>query len=77
VAGLVESGELSAAEGQELSVKLRHARSRLQEGKPQAARANLNALVNDVNALIASGDLSSSQGESLLSQAEAILAHIS
>jgi hypothetical protein len=77
VAGLVESGELSAAEGQELSVKLRPARSRLQEGKPQAARANLSALVNDVNALIASGDLSSSQGESLLSQAEAILAHIS
>ena len=77
VTGLVQSGVLSAAEGQELSVKLQHARSRLLDGKPQPARASLQAFVNEVNALIASGDLSSSQGDSLVSQAEAILAHVS
>ena len=59
VSNLVSQGALNSGEGNSLATKLQAAINQLNNGNSKAARGQINSFINEVNALINSGILSS------------------
>jgi hypothetical protein len=71
---LVDRGVLNGGQGNALIAKLEAALRQLDRGKPQTAINQLEAFINQVNALIGGGVLPAEEGQPLLAAATAILA---
>ena len=73
VEALVAQGVLNAGQGNALSSKLRAALQQLERGNARAAANQINAFINQVDALIRSRRLSPQQGQLLIDAAMNIL----
>jgi len=73
---LVEDGVLSPGNGRSLNAKLAAAIESLDRGDTRPAIRQLNAFINQVNALIQAGKLPPSDGHHLILEARAILAQL-
>jgi len=76
IEGLVDSGVLTAGQGNSLLAKLDAALRRLERGQIHVACNLLRAFVNEVNALVRAGVLTPSQGQPLIDDAENIMAEL-
>lgn len=76
VTELVASDALNQGQGDALAAILSQAANRLEEGNAEAAANEVRGFINQVNALVRAGTLSSSQSQALIDQAEAILNQI-
>ena len=74
IATLISSGGLSAASASSLNASLGSALAALERGNENAARGELGAFVNKVNALVRSGRLAASAGADLVAAANAVSA---
>lgn len=74
---LVEEGELTGGQGTALTVKLESAILLIEKGRLIPARNLLQAFINQVNSLIATGALSQEEGEPLINYALELLNMIS
>lgn len=73
VVALGTSGVLNAGNTNALLVKLNAAEAALARGNKQAARGSVGAFINQVNAFVRTGKLTSAQGAALLADAQTIL----
>jgi len=73
---LVDNGTLSGGEGNSLDAKLDAATRKLDEGKCKPAQQMLQAFIQQVQAMMASGRLTPAEGQPLIDAANAILATI-
>lgn len=76
VAGLVASGGLSAGNGNALQAKLQAAGELFDRGNAAAATNLIVAFIDQVNALVRAGRLSSSDGARLITLASQVIASI-
>jgi streptogramin lyase len=74
---IVSQGALSQGDGNSLDSKLQAAINQISNGNLNAARGQLNSFIDEVNAMLNSGKLSSSQAQSLINAANAVLVQIS
>ncbi|HET9528955.1 MAG TPA: hypothetical protein VFQ92_01285, partial [Blastocatellia bacterium] len=74
---LVASGELNPGQGNALNAKLRAAIQQIDRGNFVAARNQLNAFINQVNALVMSRRLTPAHGDHLKGAANAVLSLLS
>lgn len=77
IANLVTAGVLSPGNGNALSAKLQAAIGQLDRGNTSAATNQLNAFINQVNALMRAGRLPASSGQDLIDAAQRIITAIS
>ncbi|PWT94311.1 MAG: hypothetical protein C5B55_02930 [Blastocatellia bacterium] len=73
IQGLVSAGVLNQGQGNSLIVKLEAAQASIASGNSNAACNQVGAFINEVDALIKSGRLTSAQGLQLIGEAETIL----
>ncbi len=73
VGELVSDGMLTGREGAALRAKLESALAAIDTGRNRPAANKLNAFVNQVDALVRSGRLSSSQGQTLVDLAQGVI----
>jgi hypothetical protein len=66
IAGLTDVGALSPGNAQALGATLKAALDRLDAGNARAAAGQLRAFINQTNALVPAGNLSSEQGQALV-----------
>jgi hypothetical protein len=71
---LVTIGVMLPANGNSLEAKLNAALSSVEKGNKNAAKGQLGAFINQVNALINNGTIPASLGQSLIDQANAAIA---
>ena len=76
VDSLVSQGQLKGGEANSLTAKLRAALQQLERGNTTAAGGQVRAFINQVQALVRSGRLSSAQGQHLIDGANSVLAQI-
>ncbi len=76
VADLVTAGVLNHGQGRSLIAKLENAQRQLQSGKPGPARNMIQAFINEVKAMAASGKLTAGQAAALIHDAEAAIADL-
>ena len=76
VVSLVTQGVLNAGQGNSLTSKLSAAIDQANRGNGTAARNQLQAFINEVNALIGSERLSTSQGQDLIAAADHAISRI-
>ena len=76
VESLVAQGVLNAGQGNALTSKLRAALQQLERGNTQAAANQINAFINQVEALIRSRRLTPQQGQALIDAATNIISQI-
>jgi len=73
IQGLVTSGKLNNGQANSLIVKLNAAKMSINHENTQAATNELNAFINEVNADIKTGKLSSTDGQTLIDEANAVI----
>ncbi len=73
IQGLVNSGKLNNGQANSLIVKLNAAKKNIDHKSTQAATNKLNAFINEVNADIKTGKLSSTDGQTLIDEANAVI----
>ncbi len=73
IQGLVTSGKLNNGQANSLIVKLNDVTKKINDGNTQAATNQLNAFINEVNADIKTGKLSSTDGQTLIDGANAVI----
>jgi hypothetical protein len=76
VDSLASQGVLNQGQANSLTAKLRAALQQLERGNTKAAGGQLRAFINQVEALVRSGKLSSMQGRHLIDGANSVLAQI-
>jgi hypothetical protein len=74
VDGLVTSGVLTSSEGPALTAKLNAAAQSIDRGNTNAAKGELGAFINQMNALINSHRVTQAQGQSLINLANILIA---
>ena len=74
VAGLLAHGDLTRGEATALQASLDAAARQIGRGDASAARGELGAFINKVNAEVASGRLSASAGQALITLAQRLIA---
>lgn len=65
VSNLLNSGTLTRGEANSLKAKLQAALNKVNQGNKTAAKNQLNAFINEVNALVNSGRLTQAEGQAL------------
>ena len=73
IQGLVNSGKLNHRQANSLIVKLNAAKNNINHENTHAATNELNAFINEVNAGIKNGKLSSTDGQTLIDEANAVI----
>ena len=73
IQGLVTSGKLNNGQANSLIAKLNAAKMNINHENTQAATNELNAFINEVNADIKIGKLSSTDGQTLIDEANAVI----
>ncbi|HJQ26738.1 MAG TPA: FG-GAP-like repeat-containing protein [Blastocatellia bacterium] len=76
IQALVNQGVLNQGQGNALIVKVQGAIQKMDQGNNNAARNQLQAFINDVNAMMSSGKLTAAQGQPLIDAANNLIAHI-
>jgi pullulanase/glycogen debranching enzyme len=76
VEALVAGGTLNGGNGNALTAKLRNAQKKIEQGKPGPAANMLGAFVNQVEAFVNAGKLTSEQGAALIAAAEEVIAQL-
>jgi probable HAF family extracellular repeat protein len=73
---LANAGTLTGGESNSLNSKLEAANRQCERGNETAARHQIQAFINQVNAMIDSGRIDASTGQALIDDAEALLASL-